>query len=127
MEKGCGIVMVMIVEPQYIEAVWPKIWPLIESAVLFDSEESLKGELKVGEQVLFICGDCAVIVRPSSDVFWINYVGGENLRKYWPEISSAIDRMAGESKMIAAVARTAWKKFAPDYEATEQRVYVKRK
>lgn len=118
--------MVDVIQISLIDKVWPHIWPLISDAVVLETEQELKDSLKKGEQFLLIVGDGFAIVRPG-EVFWINYVGGENLKAWWPQLSEMIDSLAKQSgsKKIAAVARTAWKRFAPDYEATEQRLYMK--
>lgn len=116
-----------IIAPKLLDAVWPLVWPLIKDAVYLDTEEALKESVRAGEQMLVIVGDGCAIVRPG-EIFWINYVGGHDAKDWWPTMSEFIDSMAKScgAKEIAAVARSAWKRLAPDYEATEQRLYIKK-
>lgn len=117
----------MLAEPKLIETLWPHVWPLISSAVKFETEQDVLGALLRAERFLLIVGDGVAVIRNCDTFLEINYVGGKKAANWWPEMSKQIDAMAKafNSQRIVALGTAAWKKLAPDYEPTKQILYVK--
>lgn len=117
----------MVIEPQLMDRVWPLVWPLIKKAVFLETEEQLLGRLKSASAFLIIVGDGVAVLTPCNDFLEINYVGGKNSKKWWPQMSKLVDSVATSygSKKIISIGRDAWAKLAPDYKAMNTRLYIK--
>lgn len=120
----------MIAEPRLIEKMWPQVWSALQEPVEntgLETEEELLAELLAANRFLIIVGDGVAVVRNCGKFFEINYVGGEKSKEWWPKMSEHIDIMAKAfgCERIVALGRPAWKKLAPDYTATETRMYIK--
>lgn len=126
-ESNIGSVVNMIIEPKLIDKVWPMIWPLIKDIVVLETEKDVLDDVRSGARLLIIVGDGAGIIRSCGEFIEINYVGGKKVKEWWPQMSAIIDAVAKTmgAKKIVAFGRDAWKKIAPDYTPTLQRMYIK--
>ncbi len=117
----------MLAEPKLIEKIWPQVWPLIEPAVILETEKDVLDGLLSGSRFLIIIGDGVAVIRPCETFLEINYVGGKNVKEWWPEMSAAFDTAAKAMSLskIVAVGNDAWKKIAPEFTPTKQRIYIK--
>jgi len=120
----------VIAEPRLIEKLWPQVWPEIEASVTqfgVETEEELKSRLLATEAFMIIVGDGVAIVRNCGRFFEINYIGGKNIKQWWPKMSEHIDAMAKAfgCEKILSFGRPAWKRIATDYEDTKNKMYVK--
>jgi hypothetical protein len=117
----------MLAEAKLVEKIWPQVWPLIEQAVTLETEEDVLGGLLDGTRFLLIIKDGVAVIRPCETFLEVNYVGGKNAKEWWPEMSAAFDTAAkavGLNKIVA-VGTDAWKKIAPEFTPTKQRIYTK--
>lgn len=117
-----------IVPPKLIDKLWPHIWPLIKEIVVLETEEELLADIRAGNRFVIVVGDGVCIIRNCGKFMEINYVGGKNAKKWWPIMSAFVESMAKAfgHNSIVAFGRDAWKKLAPDFEPTRQRMYIKR-
>ena len=120
----------VITEPKLIEKIWPQVWTALREPVEnagFETEQEVLAELLAANRYLLVVGDGVAVVRNCGKFFEINYVGGEHSKEWWPKMSEHIDAMAKAfgCEKIVALGRPAWKRLAPDYTATETRMYVK--
>ena len=110
-----------------IEQIWPKVWPLIQSAVVLENESDIVEDLITERRFLLVIGEGIAIIRPCQDFLEINYVGGKNAKKWWGAMSANIEIIARTlgCRKIVAYGRDAWQRLAPDFTPTDTRMYVK--
>lgn len=118
----------MFVEPTLIKQIWPKIWPLIEDIVVLETQDELLADLVAGNRIMIIIGDGVSIVRDCGGFLEINYVAGKNIKKWKDQMDSAILAVAKSfgCDKIAALGKRGWKKIWPDYEMTNQVLFIRR-
>lgn len=125
--------MVDLIQPTLIEKLWPTIWPMLRASVEefgVETEKDVLDDLVSGDRALLMAGDACGVLRVISTgkkFLEINYIGGKNIKKWWPQMSEAMDLMAKHTgcKKIISYGRPAWKRIATDYEDTNNKMYIK--
>lgn len=120
----------MLAEPKLIDQIWPQLWKALKKSVEdfgIETEQELHARLLRADGYIVIVGDAVAVVRNCGRFFEINYIGGKNIKKYWPKLSEHFDLMAkafGCQKIIS-FGRDAWEKIATDFKKQKIRMYVK--